>query len=85
MHSKQQADSEIHEYRLLYVVVSLLLQSVWQYLHWEYMAMSRRGGRRLWFWSCKEIVKMLCRKAWTARRTARAVPANRPPDDRFHR
>jgi len=29
--------------RLLYVVVSLLLQNVWRYLHWEYVATPRRG------------------------------------------
>ena len=34
--------------RLLYVVVSLFLQNVWRYLHWEYVATPRRGGRRLW-------------------------------------
>ncbi|MFC4440446.1 MULTISPECIES: ISH3 family transposase [Natrialbaceae] len=71
--------------RLLYVVVSLLLQNVWRYLRWEYVATPRRGGRRLWSWSFKEFIKMVCRVAWTARRTTRAVPANRPPDDRFHR
>jgi len=32
--------------RLLYVVVSLLLQNVWRYLHYEYVATPRRGGRR---------------------------------------
>ena len=71
--------------RLLYVVVSLLLQNVWRYLHWEYVATPRRGGRRLWSWSFKEFIKMLCRAAWTALAVRRAVPANRPPDDRFHR
>jgi IS4 transposase len=30
--------------RLLYVVVSLLLQNVWRFLHWEYVATPRRGG-----------------------------------------
>jgi len=34
--------------RLLFVVISLLLQNVRRYLHWEYMAMPRRVGRRLW-------------------------------------
>jgi hypothetical protein len=71
--------------RLLYVVVSLLLQNVWRYLHWEYVATPRRGGRRLWSWSFKEFIKMLCRAAWTALAVRRAVPANRPPDDRFRR
>jgi len=33
--------------RLLYVVVSLLLQNVWRYLHYRYVATPRRGGRRL--------------------------------------
>ncbi|GAD51824.1 LOW QUALITY PROTEIN: hypothetical protein MBEHAL_0584 [Halarchaeum acidiphilum MH1-52-1] len=71
--------------RLLYVVVSLLLQNCWRYLHWEYVATPRRGGRRLWKWPFAEFIEMVCRAAWTARRTARAVPANRPPDDRFGR
>jgi IS4 transposase len=30
--------------RLLYVVVSLLLQNVWRYLHWAYVETPRRGG-----------------------------------------
>jgi IS4 transposase len=71
--------------RLLYVVVSLLLQNTWRYLHHEYVATPRRGGRRLWWWPYKEFINMVLRTAWTARRTARAVPANRPSDDRFHR
>jgi len=71
--------------RLLYVVVSLLLQNVWRYLHWEYVATPRRGGRRLWEWSYKEFTNMMRRAAWTALATRRAVPANRPPDDRFSR
>ena len=71
--------------RLLYVVVSLLLQNVWRYLHWEYVATPRRGGRRLWKWSFKEFINMIQRAAWTALATRRAVPANRPPDDRFTR
>jgi len=71
--------------RLLYVVVSLLLQNVWRYLHYEYVATPRRGGRRLWWWPYKEFVNMIRRAAWTARAVRRAVPANRPPDDRFHR
>ncbi|MDQ2056448.1 ISH3 family transposase [Halobellus sp. H-GB7] len=71
--------------RLLYVVVSLLLQNVWRYLHWEFVATPRRGGRRLWKWPFTEFIRMMCRAAWTALATRRAVPANRPPDDRFHR
>jgi IS4 transposase len=71
--------------RLLYAVVSLLLQNVWRYLHWEYVATPRRGGRRLWEWSSKEFTNMIRRAAWTALVTRRAVPANRPPDERFSR
>ena len=33
--------------RLLYIVISLLLRNVWRYLHYEYVATPRRGGRRL--------------------------------------
>ena len=71
--------------RLLFVVVSLLLQNAWRYLHYEYVATPRRGGRRLWWWPYKEFVNMVRRAAWTALAVRRAVPANRPPDNRFHR
>jgi len=66
------------------VVVSLLLQNVWRYLHYEYVATPRRGGRRLWWWLHKEFVNMIRRVAGRLA-VRRAVPANRPPDDRFHR
>ena len=66
-------------------MVSLLLQNVWRYLHWEYVATSRRGGRRLWEWSYKEFTNMVRRAAWTSLAVRRAVPANRPPDNRFVR
>ncbi|QLH82078.1 ISH3 family transposase [Halosimplex pelagicum] len=71
--------------RLLFVVLSLLIQNVWRYLHWEYVATPRRGGRRLWWWPFEEFIDMVTRAAWTALAVRRAVPANRPPDDRFHR
>ncbi|THE63125.1 ISH3 family transposase [Salinadaptatus halalkaliphilus] len=71
--------------RLLFVVLSLLIQNVWRYLHWEYVATPRRGGRRLWWWPFEEFVDMVTRAAWTALAVRRAVPANRLPDDRFHR
>jgi hypothetical protein len=71
--------------RLLFVVVSLLLQNVWRYVHWEYVATPRRGGRRLWWWPFEEFIEMVTRAAWTALAVRRAVPANRPPDDRFQR
>jgi len=60
--------------RLLYVVVSLLLQNVWRYLHWEYVATPRRGGRRLWQWSFKEFINMIQRAAWTASRCVGPSP-----------
>jgi putative transposase len=33
--------------RLLYVGIALLLRQVWVWLHWEVLARSRRGGRRI--------------------------------------
>ncbi|WP_126664386.1 ISH3 family transposase [Haloterrigena salifodinae] len=71
--------------RFLYVVVSLLLGNVWRYLHYEFVATPRRGGRRLWRWPYKEFINMIRRAAWTALAVRRAVPANRPPDNRFTR
>jgi hypothetical protein len=71
--------------RLLLFVVSLLLQNVWRYLHWRYVAAPRRGGRRLWGWSFTEFCEMVVRAAWTALGVRRAVPANQPLDDRFFR
>lgn len=47
--------------------------------------MPRRGGRRLWKWPFAESIEMVCRAAWMALAVRRAVPANRPPDDRFIR
>jgi len=60
--------------RLLYVVVSLLLQNVWRYLHYEYVATPRRGGRRLWWWPYKEFVNMIRRAAWTGSRCVGLSP-----------
>jgi len=57
------------------VVVSLLLQNVWRYLHYEYVATPAEGGRRLWWWPYKEFVNMIRRAAWTALAVRRAVPA----------
>jgi len=71
--------------RLLFVVLSLLLQNVWRYLHWEYVATRRRGGRRLWRWTFEEFIRMVTRAAWKVLSIRRAVPSNRPPDDRFYR
>ncbi|WP_318570982.1 ISH3 family transposase [Salinigranum marinum] len=71
--------------RLLFVVISLLLQNVWRFLHWKYVATPRRGGRRLWRWPFEEFIDMVTRAAWTALAVRRAVPANQPPDERFTR
>jgi len=71
--------------RFLYVLLSFLLQNAWRYLHWEYVTSPRRGARRLWSWSFKEFLRMVRRAAETALRMRRAVPANKPPDDRFKR
>jgi len=71
--------------RLLYVVVSLLLQNAWRYLRWTYVSTPRRGGRRLWRWPFSEFVSMIQRATWAALAVRRSVPTNRPPDDRFRR
>ncbi|EMA06142.1 ISH3 family transposase [Haloarcula marismortui] len=71
--------------RLLFVVISLLVQNVWRYLHWEYAATPRRGGRRLWWWPFKKFIRMVTRAAWNALSVRRSIPANRSPDDRFER
>jgi len=54
------------------VVVSLLLQNVWRYLHY---GMWRRppNGRRLW-WPYKEFVNMIRRAAWTPSRCVGPSP-----------
>jgi len=71
--------------RFLFVVLSLLAQNVWRYLHWEYVATPRRGGRRLWWWPFEEFIRMVTRAAWNALSVRRTIPSNRPPDDRFER
>ena len=71
--------------RLLFVVISLLLQNVWRYLHWEYVATPRRGGCRLWWWTFEEFSRMITRAAWNALSVRRSIPANQLPDDRFER
>jgi len=65
------------------VVVSLLLQNVWRYLHYEYVATPAESGVASGGGRTKEFVNMIRRAAWTALAVRRAVPANRPPDDRF--
>ncbi len=71
--------------RLLLFVVSLLLQNVWRYLHWMYVAAPRRGGRRLLEWPFVEFCHMVLRAAWAALGVRRSVPANQPLDSRFFR
>jgi hypothetical protein len=53
--------------------------------HWEYVASPRRGARRLWPWRFDEFLGMVRRAVETALAVRRAVPANKPPDDRFTR
>lgn len=69
--------------RLLFVVVSLALQNAWRYLRWEFVSVPRRGGRQLLDWSFGEFLAMLTRAVWTVLQVRRAVPSNKPPDDRF--
>ena len=71
--------------RFLYVLISFLLQNAWRYLHWEYVASPRRGVRCLWSWRFNEFLCLVRRAAETALVARCAVPANKPPDDRFER
>lgn len=72
--------------RLLFVVISLLVQNVWRYIHWKFVSTPRRGGRRLWWWwPFEEFIDMVTRAVWKALSTRRTVPTNRTPDDRFSR
>jgi len=58
------------------VVVSLLLQNVWRYLHYRYVATPRRNrASPLGGGPYKEFVNMIRRAAWTALAVRRAVPA----------
>ena len=79
------ASSVLAEFLGLFVVISLLFQNVWRYLHWEYVATPRRGGRRLWQWSFEEFIDRVTQAAWSALAVRRAVPANRLPDEHFER
>jgi len=71
--------------RLLFVVISLLVQNVWRYLHLEYVAMPRRGGRRLWWWPFDKSIRIVTCAASNALSVRRSVPANPPLGDRFGR
>ncbi len=72
-------------FRLLLFVVSLLLQNVWHYPNWMYVAAPHRGGRRLLEWSFVEFCHILLCAAWTALGVRQAVPANQSSDSRFFR
>lgn len=65
--------------RLLYVVVSLLLQNAWRYLHYEYAATAHQDRHRLWWWPYKEFVNIVRRVVGSAQRTARAAPRTGHP------
>lgn len=71
--------------RFLFVVLSLLVQNTWRYLHWEFVSTPRRGGRRLWWWPFTEFIDMVTRAVWRMLSVRQTVPSNRPPDDRFER
>jgi len=70
--------------RLLYVVVSLLLQNVWRYLHYVVWRRPPRRASPLVV-AYKEFVNRIRRFRVDGLAVRRVVPANRPPDDRFHR
>jgi len=57
------------------VVVSLLLQNVWRYLHYEYVATPAEAGVASGGDPYKEFVNMIRRAAWTA--LARCGPSPR--------
>lgn len=47
--------------RLLYVALGFLLMNIWIYLHWLYVSIRRRGGRRLAEWRFKTMLRQLAR------------------------
>jgi IS4 transposase len=71
--------------RLLFVVISLLMQNVWRYLHWKCVATPASARRRLWWCPFEEFIRMITRTAWNALSVRCEVPANKPPDDQFTR
>ena len=71
--------------RLLFVVISLLLQNAWRYIHWEFVSEPSRGGRQLWWWPFTEFIDMVTRAVWRVLSVRQTLPTNRPPDDRFER
>ena len=71
--------------RFLYVLIRFLLQNAWRCLHWEYVMSPRRGARRLWPWQFVEFLGVVRRAAERALAVHRAIPANKPLDDRFER
>lgn len=61
--------------QLLFVVINLLVQNVWRYIHWKYVAKSASAGRRLWRWPFEKFIVMLTRATWTALAVRRSVLA----------
>ena len=70
---------------LLFVVISLLLQNAWRYLHWEFVSERSRGGRQLWWRPFTEFIDMVTQAVSRVLSVRQTVPMNRPPDDRFER
>jgi putative transposase len=47
--------------RLLYVALGFLLMNLWIYLHWLYLSVRRRGGRRVVEWRFKTMLRQVAR------------------------
>ncbi|MBU2560096.1 ISH3 family transposase, partial [archaeon] len=47
--------------RLLYIGLGFLLMNLWIYLHWLYVSVRRRGGRRLVEWRFKTMLRQVAR------------------------
>jgi putative transposase len=47
--------------RLLYIGLGFLLMNLWIYLHWLYVSVRRRGGRRLVEWRFKTMLRQMAR------------------------
>lgn len=47
--------------RLLYVALGFLLMNIWIYLHWLYVSLRRRGGRKLREWRFKTMLRQVAR------------------------
>lgn len=73
--------------RFVLFLVSLVLQNAWRYLHWEYVATPRRGGRRLPYWPFQEFLDLIMWAGWERLGKRESVKTNKPPpaNGRFSR